>query len=234
MPFGINIGKSRVTPIEDAVADYLQSFCAAFPVADYIAVNVSSPNTPGLRELQSAAQLHPLLDALAAENARLAAAAGGPPRPLFVKVAPDISSDDLRALVEVAIGAGISGFIATNTTTARTGLSASAALTAQAGGLSGRPLRDRSTAMIRQIYELSGGRFPIIGVGGIFDAADAYAKVRAGASLLQVYTGFVYEGPGLPLALRDGLREILARNGHAHLSDAVGADARLDPAPVAT
>jgi dihydroorotate dehydrogenase len=226
MPFGINIGKSRVTPIENATADYLYSFRTAFPMADYIAVNVSSPNTPGLRDLQSAAQLRPLLDALQAENQRLAQAMQVPARPLFVKVAPDVAADDLRALVDTATASGISGFIATNTTTARTGLSSPAALAEEIGGLSGRPLRDRSTAVVRTIYELSGGRLPIIGVGGVFDAGDAYAKVRAGASLLQVYTGFVYQGPGLALALRDGLRELLARDGHARIADAVGRDAR--------
>jgi dihydroorotate dehydrogenase len=133
-----------------------------------------------------------------------------------------VDADDLRALVEVATACGVSGFIATNTTTARSGLSSPAALVAEAGGLSGRPLRDRSTAVIQQIYELSGGRFPVIGVGGIFDAADAYAKVRAGASLLQLYTGFVYQGPGLALAVRDGLRNLLVRDGYSCVADAVG------------
>lgn len=226
MPYGINIGKSRVTPLEDATRDYLVSFRAAFPLADYVAINVSSPNTPGLRDLQSAAQLQPLLEALRAENHTVAADTGRPARPLFLKVAPDVATDDLRALVDVALASGISGFIATNTTTERTGLSSPAALVAQAGGLSGRPLRDRSTAVIRTLYELSGGRVPIIGVGGVFTPADAYAKVRAGATLVQVYTGFVYEGPGLAVALRDGLQALLARDGLRRLGDAVGCDAR--------
>lgn len=220
IPYGINIGKSRVTPLADATADYVASFRAAFPLADYVAINVSSPNTPGLRELQSAEQLHPLLDALHEENQRLAAEGGGAPRPLFLKIAPDVTSQDLRALVDVAVDCGIAGLIATNTTTARTGLSSSAALVAQTGGLSGRPLRERSTEVIRELQALTHGRLPIIGVGGVFTGADAYDKVRAGASLLQVYTGFIYDGPGLPIALHTGLRAALARDGYLHLSDA--------------
>jgi dihydroorotate dehydrogenase len=227
MPYGINIGKSRVTALEDAPQDYLTSFRAAFPLADYIAINVSSPNTPGLRDLQSAAQLQPLLDALRHENQALAAADESAPRPLFLKIAPDIQTADLRALVDVARACGISGFIATNTTTGRTGLSSATSLAAEAGGLSGRPLRARSTAVIRELYQLSGGRLPIIGVGGIFSAADAYAKVRAGATLIQVYTGFVYEGPLLAVSLREGLHALLARDGHQHLGDAVGRDAAV-------
>lgn len=232
MPYGINIGKSRVTPLEDATQDYVTSLRAAFPVADYVAINVSSPNTPGLRDLQSAAQLLPLLDALQLANQRLAAESDGLPRPLFLKIAPDIATADLRALVDVAAQCQISGFIATNTTTDRAGLRAPAELAAQIGGLSGRPLRDRSTAVIRDLYELGNGRFPIIGVGGVFSPADVYAKIRAGATLVQVYTGFVYAGPGLAIVLRDGLRRLLAADGYRQLSDAIGRDTArplLDP-----
>lgn len=232
IPYGINIGKSRITPLEGALPDYLASLRAAFPLADYIAVNVSSPNTPGLRDLQSAAQLHPLLDALRGENDRLAAQHAVSPRPIFVKIAPDIDDTELGALVSVAAECKVGGLIATNTTTQRPGLSAPPALTAETGGLSGRPLRARSTTVIRALYQLSAGRLPIIGVGGVFSAEDAYAKVRAGASLVQVYTGFIYAGPGLAFAVQAGLRALLARDGHRCLSDAVGADTAVArPAP---
>jgi dihydroorotate dehydrogenase len=224
-PLGINLGKSRAAALADAVEDYRASFAVLFDCADYLVVNVSSPNTPGLRDLQAAAQLAHLLEALQADNRRLAAERGGAARPLLVKVAPDLGDDDLRAIVDVASSNDLAGVIATNTTVDRTMLPAGHPLASEAGGLSGAPLRERATAVIRRIYRLSGGQLPIIGAGGIFSAADAYEKVRAGASLLQVYTGFVYEGPGLPRRLCRGLRTLLARDGFATLREAVGADA---------
>jgi dihydroorotate dehydrogenase len=220
IPIGLNIGKSGATPIEAAVDDYRASFALLAPHADYVVVNVSSPNTPGLRDLQAEAALAPLLEALQAANRR-----GAAPVPLLVKVAPDLSDDHLRAIIAVARDCDIAGIVATNTSIDRGLLPRGHPLAGEAGGLSGAPLRERATAVIRRLYQLANGALPIIGVGGIFSAADAYAKIRAGASLVQIYTGLIYEGPDLPRQLCSGLRALLARDGYAHLRDAVGADA---------
>jgi len=225
VPLGINLGKSRLTPLAGAVDDYRASFAALFECADYVAINVSSPNTPGLRDLQAETQLASLLEALQADNQRLAAERGRAARPLLVKVAPDLDDDGLRAVVSVALSSGCAGLIATNTTVERSALPAGHQLAGEAGGLSGAPLRARATAVIRRAYALSGGQLPVIGVGGVFSAADAYEKIRAGASLLQVYTGFVYEGPGLPRRVCRELRALLVRDGYAAIGAAVGADA---------
>lgn len=225
IPLGINLGKSRDTPIDAAVDDYRLSLAALFDSADYFVINVSSPNTPGLRDLQDEARLGPLLEALQADNRSLAAARGVAPRPLLVKVAPDLSDEGLRAVVSVTADCGGSGLIATNTSIDRSLLPAAHPLAGEAGGLSGAPLRDRATAVIRRLHLLCGGRLPIIGVGGIFSAEDAYAKIRAGASLVQVYTGFVYEGPGLPRRICAGLKSLLARDGFANIAAAIGVDA---------
>jgi dihydroorotate dehydrogenase len=225
IPLGVNLGKSRATPLDGAVDDYRTSLAALFDCADYVVVNVSSPNTPGLRDLQAEAQLAPLLAALQAENQRLATERRTAPRPLLVKVAPDLSDDGLRAVVDVAARTGAAGLIATNTTIDHSALPPAHPLAGEAGGLSGAPLRERATAVIRRAYRLSGGQLPIIGVGGIFSAADAYAKIRAGASLVQVYTGFVYEGPGLPRRIASGLMTLLQRDGFPAITAAVGVDA---------
>lgn len=225
IPLGINLGKSRSTPLHGAIDDYRASLAALFDWADYVAVNVSSPNTPGLRELQAASELAPLLEALQSDNRRLAVERRTAPRPLLVKVAPDLDDDALRAIVGVAAGTGVAGLIATNTTTDRSALPRGHPLAGEAGGLSGAPLGARATAVVRRLYQLGGGRLPIIGAGGIFTAEDAYAKIRAGASLVQVYTGFVYEGPGLPRRLCRDLRTLLARDGFDTVAAAVGADA---------
>ena len=224
-PIGINLGKSCVTPLDEAVADYRSSLRTLFEFADYIAINVSSPNTPGLRELQSEDRLARLLSALQAENQQLAQARHLAPRPLLVKVAPDLCDEELRTVVSIARDCQIAGLIATNTTIHRPSLPPGHPMTNETGGLSGAPLRERSTTVIRTLYRLTEGRLPIVGVGGIFNAEDAYAKIRAGASLVQVYTGFVYEGPGLPHRLRSGLRALLARDGLEHIAAAVGRDA---------
>lgn len=181
IPVGINIGKSRVAPIERAVEDYLFSFRKLRPHADYIALNVSSPNTPGLRELQASERLEELLRAINAERAET---------PLLVKIAPDLESAALDELIAVCQSNNVSGFIATNTT-----LDHSAITHAEEGGLSGAPLQKKSTAIIRQIANKT--KIPIIGCGGIFDLGSAREKVEAGAQLLQVYTGFIYRGPNL-------------------------------------
>jgi len=224
-PLGVNLGKSRAVALADAVDDYRASLACLFDCADYVVVNVSSPNTPGLRDLQAETQLGPLLDALQADNRRLAAERGGTPRPLLVKVAPDLADEDLRAIVDVARRQELAGIIATNTTVDRAMLPPGQALAGEAGGLSGAPLRQRSTEVIRRVYRLTGGQLPIVGVGGVFSPADAYEKIRAGASLLQVYTGFVYEGPDLPGRLCRGLKALLAHDGFASVREAVGSDA---------
>jgi len=213
-PIGINIGKSRVAPIEDAVADYIASFRVLAPHADYVVVNVSSPNTPGLRDLQGQAHLRALLEALQDANARLSTR-----RPLLVKVSPDLADDDLAAAVEAIERSRADGIVATNTTIRR---DLSTSRVNEVGGLSGAPLRQLSTETIRRIRELTGGRVPIIGVGGIFTADDAYEKIRAGASLVQVYTGFIYEGPAIAMTLCRGLEQLLARDGFTHLREAAG------------
>jgi dihydroorotate dehydrogenase len=222
IPLGLNLGKSRAAALEDAIEDYLTSFRTLYALGDYFVVNVSSPNTPNLRDLQSADRLAPLLDALQAENRRLAAAQARPMRPLLVKVAPDLSEPELRDLVAVAEASHVAGFVASNTTVQRPSLRAPARLASQTGGLSGAPLRPLATALVATLHRLSAGRLPIIGVGGVFTPADAYEKIRAGASLVQVYTGLIYEGPGLPGALCAGLRTLLARDGFASLAAAVG------------
>jgi dihydroorotate dehydrogenase len=227
IPLGINIGKSRVTPAEKAVDDYLRSFRSLFPSADYVAVNVSSPNTPGLRDLQAAEQLSPLLSALQDENERLAEKRHTDPRPILVKVAPDLAEADLRDVAAVAKDNRAAGIIATNTTVQRPPLNSHPDLCSETGGLSGAPLADLSTAAIRTLYRTAGKSLPIIGVGGIFDADGAYRKIRAGATLIQIYTSLVYEGPGIAAEICTGLRERLQRDGFANVRDAVGVEAAL-------
>jgi dihydroorotate dehydrogenase len=221
---GINIGKSRDVALEAAADDYLESFRALYRFADYFAINVSSPNTPGLRDLQSPEQLEPLLQALQTENDRLARERRVEKRPLLVKVSPDLSDSEIERLIAAALRCGVAGFIATNTTIARPSLEGVPTAN-EAGGLSGEPLRARSTSVIRAIRSLTGGSVPIIGVGGIFTAGDAYEKILAGASLVQIYTGFVFEGPNLPRELHRGLRALLQRDGFSNIREAVGRDA---------
>jgi dihydroorotate dehydrogenase len=226
---GINIGKSRAVEVADAPADYLASFEIVFPHADYIAINVSSPNTPNLRELQRADALTELLAALQTRNRELSLAAGRGARvPLLVKVAPDLEERELELIIDVARRTEIDGIIATNTTTARDNLShtpAGVVSAIGAGGLSGAPLRARSTEVIRALYRLSRGEIRIIGVGGIFNAADAWEKICAGASLVQLYTGFIYEGITAARDINEGLAVLLRREGFRTLDEAVGCKA---------
>lgn len=226
---GVSIGKSKIVPLEDAVEDYLRSFDIVYPVADYIAVNVSSPNTPQLRELQRPDHLVSLLEALQRRNLELSAnRPGGKPTPLLVKLSPDLSEDELEQIVGVARTTGVSGLIASNTTTSRDGLQTSTEKIAACGegGLSGLPLRERSTNMIARLYNLTEGSMPLIGVGGVFTAEDAWEKICAGASLIQLYTGFIYEGPGIAREINEGLEKILAREGLRSLDQAVGRRAK--------
>ncbi len=221
---GVNIGKSRSVAVEDAIPDYLKSFDAVYDIADYIAVNVSSPNTPNLRELQRADLLTELLQSLQKRNAELARANSGRSRPLLLKIAPDLDQPQIESIIEVALRTNISGIIATNTTVAREGLRTSA-VEVQAcgeGGLSGAPLRERSNQVISLAHQLTRGELPIIGVGGIFTAEDAWDKICAGASLIQLYTGFIYEGPGVAKRINEGLLEILRREHFKSIDEAVG------------
>ncbi len=191
---GGNIGKNKDTANENALNDYLISFRELFDAVDYFVVNVSSPNTPGLRDLQEREPLTRLLTALQQENHQRPA-----PKPILLKIAPDLTNGQLDDIIAIVAETGIAGVIATNTTISRDGLLTDSEVVTQmgAGGVSGRPLRERATAVIRYLHEQSGGSFPIIGVGGIASAQDAQEKLRAGASLIQVYTSFIYEGPGL-------------------------------------
>ncbi len=196
---GGNIGKNKTTLNKDAVSDYIKCFDRLFDVVDYFVVNVSSPNTPGLRELQEKEPLKKLLQTLQQRNNK-----NGVSRPVLLKIAPDLSDKQLDDIVEIVIESGIAGVIATNTTINREGL-ISPKNKNETGGLSGKPLTDRSTQVIRYLSEKSGKAFPIIGVGGIHSAADALEKLEAGASLIQLYTGFIYEGPGLVGRICKGL-----------------------------
>ncbi len=217
---GINIGKNRDVPVEDAIPNYLECFRLAHPAADYVAVNVSSPNTPNLRELQRPESLRELLGELRRLNLELSG--GEAPKPLLVKIAPDIDEANVETIVGIALELELAGLIATNTTVDREGLRSEAPDT---GGLSGKPLRKRSTEIVRLAYRYSDGRLPIVGVGGIFSAADAFEKIAAGASLVQAYTGFVYGGPAFARELVTGLDSILAEAGFASFDEAVGSSA---------
>jgi dihydroorotate dehydrogenase len=221
---GINLGKSRSVAIEASIPDYLSSFEAVYDIADYIAVNVSSPNTPNLRELQRADLLTELLQSLQKRNAELAHRNSGSLRPLLLKIAPDLNQPEIESIIDVALRTNISGIIATNTTVNRNDLRTPAAAVEACGegGLSGAPLRDQSNQVISLVYRLTRGELPIIGVGGIFTAADAWDKICAGASLIQLYTGFIYEGPGIARRINDGLAEILRREGLNSIDEAVG------------
>lgn len=217
-PLGVNIGKNKDVPNEEAIENYLASFNLAHQVADYIAVNVSSPNTPNLRELQKAENLEELLGTLQKRNHELNA------KPLLVKIAPDLAEKEIEQIVDICLRLNLSGIIATNTTISRAGLKISAGKIEEigAGGLSGKPLTARSTEVISTIYKYSKGKLPIIGVGGIFTPEDAFEKIAAGACLLQAYTGFVYEGFTFARDINFGLARILKEKGFQSLDQAVG------------
>jgi dihydroorotate dehydrogenase len=225
---GVNIGKSRDVPIEEAIPDYLASFAAVYPVADFIAVNVSSPNTPNLRELQRADLLDELLKVLQRRNRELATQLSLPnARPLLVKIAPDLTEGEIESIVDVAMRNTIDGLIATNTTVSRNGLRSAKAKVESCGegGLSGAPLRKPSNEVIAQLYRLTSGQLPIIGVGGVFTAEDAWEKICAGAGLIELYTGFIYEGPTVAKRINEGLAEILKREAFRSLDEAIGSSA---------
>jgi dihydroorotate dehydrogenase len=222
---GVNIGKSRTTAIENAIPDYLASFEAIYDIADYIAINVSSPNTPNLRELQRPDLLAELLRNVQQRNDELARRSSLPqPKPLLLKIAPDLTESEIESIVDISTRSKIAGLIATNTTVSRDGLQTKR-VEVEAygeGGLSGAPLRKRSNEVIALIYRLTRGAMPIIGVGGVFDARDAWEKICAGASLIQLYTGFIYEGPNVARRINEGLAVILQREGFRSLDEAIG------------
>ncbi len=222
---GVNIGKSKVVPLKEAERDYELSFRRLYDSADYFVVNVSSPNTPGLRDLQKYEPLADLLGHLQGLNETLADRRAQLPRPLLVKISPDLSDGELEAVLRVVEEHQIDGLIATNTTVDREGLETEGQEDLGSGGISGRPVREQSLRFIRRIYRETDGKLPIVGVGGIFSADDALAAIRAGASLVQVWTGFVYEGPKLPDRINEGLREACRDNGWDSIEEAVGVDA---------
>lgn len=213
---GGNIGKNKTTPNEQAAEDYLRCFEQLYDVVDYFVINVSSPNTPHLRELQEKAPLLELLQQVQQRNQQKPL-----PRPLLLKISPDLNEDQLDDIIEVVTRCGLAGVIATNTTVERRGLRTARERVDKlgAGGLSGRPLTDRSTAVIRYLHEKSGGAFPIIGVGGILTPQDAQEKLEAGASLVQLYTGFVFRGPSL---IRGIKKHLLRRNPTVSNSGSAG------------
>ncbi|MFD1397431.1 quinone-dependent dihydroorotate dehydrogenase [Kroppenstedtia eburnea] len=222
IPIGINLGKNRKTPGEEAAGDYRTGLRALYRHGDYFVINISSPNTQGLRDLQQADSLAKLLSILIEEREELRDETGEI-RPLFVKLAPDLSRDALSEAVRIGLEQGIDGLIAVNTTLAREELKSPHRT--EAGGLSGRPLHHRSIQWIRQIHRVSEGKVPIIGVGGIFDGKDAYRTIRAGASLVQVYTGMIYRGPSIARAINLELLQLLEQDGLSSITDAVGLDA---------
>jgi dihydroorotate dehydrogenase len=223
-PVGINLGKSKTA--ENAVEDYAASFRLLRAHADFFVVNVSSPNTPNLRALQEKAALTEILHALQQIN-REVGAGGSAPRPLLVKVAPDLSFSALDDILELVQSHGLAGVVATNTTIARppSGDPKLNRIYAEAGGLSGAPLTRRSTEIIRHLHRQSQGRVRVIGVGGVFTAADAWEKIIAGASLIQIYTGLIYKGPGIVREIVTGLNRRLAERGMRDLTEAIGSEA---------
>jgi dihydroorotate dehydrogenase len=211
IPLGINLGKSKITPLAEASSDYLYSFQKLYNFGDYFVVNVSSPNTPGLRELQQSDRLTEILAVLAEANTNQ--------KPLLIKIAPDLTWEAIDDVLLLCERFKLAGIIATNTTIGRDGLKTPIS---EIGGLSGKPLRQRSTEVIAHIYKTSQGRLPIVGVGGIFTGKDAWQKIISGASLLQTYTGWIYEGPWMVSRILKFLVLKLKQEGFKSLQEAVG------------
>jgi dihydroorotate dehydrogenase len=225
-PVGMNLGKSKVTPLSEAAGEYAKTLGVLLPLLDFFVVNVSSPNTPNLRELQDKAALDEILAAMneVREEAGRAGTNAGTRKPILVKVAPDLSYEALDQILELVGPRNVDGLVATNTTISRppTDDERVTRVYAETGGLSGRPLRERSTEVIRHLHKQTRGSLPIIGVGGIFTAEDAWEKIVAGACLVQVYTGMVYEGPGIARQIVTGLLERMSTAGMSELRQAVG------------
>lgn len=215
---GVNIGANKDS--DDRIADYVAAFTRLAPLGRYVTVNISSPNTPGLRGLQDRAALEELLARLMVARTNMGLA-----KPVLLKIAPDLDARGLEDVAEVALGSGLDGLIVSNTTIARPG-SLRSRYRDQTGGLSGAPLFAPSTEVLRAMARLTQGRLPIVGAGGVGSGADAYAKIRAGASLVQLYTALAYEGPGLVARIKHELASLLAHDGFKNVAEAVGADAR--------
>ncbi|WP_276257047.1 quinone-dependent dihydroorotate dehydrogenase [Halomontanus rarus] len=213
-PIGVNVGKMNTSSEREAIEDYRRVFDRLYPYPDYFVVNVSCPNTPDEFDEQSPEHLRAIFETLEAEN--------DADKPILVKIGPDSPEQSVLELVDIVEEFGLDGIVATNTTTAREGLES--ANQQEWGGLSGKPLTERSTDVIRTLAEYTGGDLPIIGVGGVDSAESAYAKIRAGASLVQLYTGFVYNGPTTAREINRGLVELLYRDGFSSIEEAVGAD----------
>lgn len=213
----LNIGKNKNIPNAEATENYLQTFRLLLPYANMCVINVSSPNTPGLRDLQQKEYLTELFQALSYEKNKKQDTKN---IPLLIKIAPELNNEQLFDILSVVHEQNLQGIVATNTSTERSGLHSENRK--ENGGLSGLPLKKRSTKIIRFLYKESGGSIPIIGVGGIFTAEDAYEKIRAGASLVEIYTGLIYEGPGIVKKINTGLVKFLERDGFKTISEAVG------------
>jgi dihydroorotate dehydrogenase len=216
VPIGVNIGKTKVTPPEDAVADYAESARLVGPLAAFLVVNVSSPNTPGLRDLQAVESLRPILAAVKAQTGT----------PVLVKIAPDLSDDDVDEIADLAVELGLAGIVATNTTVSRDGLATPGVDALGPGGVSGPPVARRSAEVLRRLYQRAGDRLVLISVGGIETADDAWDRITSGASLVQGYTGFVYGGGSWARDIHDGLARRLHDAGFATLAEAVGSAIR--------
>lgn len=220
---GINLGRNRQTSNEHAADDYMRIVEILHPYADYFVVNVSSPNTAGLRDLQESHRLQSLIEQVVRRTNEVTTARS---IPVLVKVSPDLQRRDLLESVDAALQGGAAGIIATNTTIARPGLAPHNGAAAETGGLSGAPLKAMANDACRALYAHLRGRAPIIGVGGLFTADDVYERIRSGASLVQLYTALIYEGPGIVSRIVRGVSARLARDGFSTLSEAVGADVR--------
>ncbi|HWS93763.1 MAG TPA: quinone-dependent dihydroorotate dehydrogenase [Mycobacterium sp.] len=218
VPIGVNIGKTKTTPAADTVDDYRSSARLVGPLASYLVVNVSSPNTPGLRDLQAVESLRPILSGVLTE-------ASATSTPVLVKIAPDLSDSDIDDIADLAVELGLAGIVATNTTVSRDGLITPGVDGMGAGGISGPPVARRSAEVLRRLYGRVGDRLVLISVGGIETADDAWDRITAGASLLQGYTGFIYGGGLWPKHIHDGIARRLHEGGFASLSDAVGSAA---------
>jgi dihydroorotate dehydrogenase len=216
VPIGVNIGKTKVTPSDAAVDDYTESARLVGPLASYLVVNVSSPNTPGLRDLQAVASLRPILAAVKAQTST----------PVLVKIAPDLSDSDIDEIADLAVELGLAGIVATNTTVSRDGLATPGVAELGAGGISGRPVARRSAEVLRRLYRRVGDKLVLISVGGIETPEDAWERIISGASLLQGYTGFIYGGGLWAKQIHDGIAERLHAGGFSSLADAVGSAMR--------
>ena len=226
-PVGINLGKSKITPLDEAPSDYSGSIKILWNHADFFVINVSSPNTPGLRDLQESKNLDSIIKKCCEINKEISAQNGSAEKPLLVKIAPELGDGFLEDILKLVKKYKLSGIVATNTTISRpkTSHASSEKIYKEEGGLSGVPLKNKSTEMIRKIYKVTKGKIPIIGVGGILTAEDAWEKITAGASILQIYTGLVFEGPAIAKSIVKGLKKRVESECLESLSDAVGIDA---------